>query len=291
MTAPSTSPPEEGDRAGEEGRRALSVCVLACNEETLLPDCLDSVAWADELVVVVDAKSRDASEQVARERAQRVEVRPYQGDIEQKSHCVSLASHDWVFILDPDEVVSPALSAELQAALRGAPEGVAGFELNRVIHHLGRWVRHGDFHPDWKLRLFQRSRARWVGCNPHGRVEVDGPVGRLRGALVHRSYRDLADQVERIQFFSTEAAEAMYAQGRRARLHHICLRPPARFLRAYLLKRGFLDGVPGFIIAASSAFYVLLKYAKLWERQRSIGANSGAPAAGGRRGGLTRPGR
>lgn len=251
---------------------ALSVCVLACNEEQQLPRCLDSVAWADELVVLVDAKSRDGSEKIARERAQRVEVRPYAGDVEQKRQCTELASHDWVMILDPDEVMSPELAAELRAALAQTSGDCDGYELNRVTFHLGRWLRHGDFHPDWKLRVFRRSRARFEGLDPHGRVVVEGKQLRLQGDLQHYSYRDLADQVERIQFFSSEAAAAMHAAGRRLRWHDLVLRPPARFLRGYLLKRGFLDGVPGFVVAAASAFHVFLKYAKLWELERGAGA-------------------
>lgn len=243
----------------------LSVCITACDEEELLPRCLDSVAWADEIVVVVDAKSRGGTEKIARERAHRVEVRPYRGDLDQKSHCVGLARHDWAMIIDPDERLPDAAAAELRAALATAGPEVAGFELNRVTFHLGRWIRHGDFYPDWKLRVFRRSRAKNVGRDPHGRMVVDGRVLRLRGELEHRSYRDLAEQVERIQFFSGEAARALWQEGAQARLRDLVLRPPARFLRAYLLKRGLLDGVPGFAIASATAFHVFLKYMKLWE--------------------------
>jgi glycosyltransferase involved in cell wall biosynthesis len=251
---------------------ALSACLIARDEADRLPACLDALGFADEVVVVVDARSRDASERIARERGARVERRPFAGDVAQKRDCVGLARHEWVLLVDPDEVVSPALAAELKDALTD-PRGAAGFELDRVTWHLGRWLRHGDFHPDWKLRVFRRSRARFTGRDPHGRVVVDGPVRRLRGELWHYSYRDLADQVARIQLFSAEAARALQAEGRRARGSDLLLRPPARFLRAYVLKRGFLDGRPGLIVAALTAFHVFLKYAKLWERQRrEIGA-------------------
>jgi glycosyltransferase involved in cell wall biosynthesis len=255
----------------------LSVCILARDEQESLARCLDSVAFADEIVVVVDARSADRSEKIARERAQRVEVREYTGDIEQKSHCVGLATHDWVLVIDPDEVMPAGLAGEIQRAVAAAGPATAAFELNRVTYHLGRWIRHGDFFPDWKLRVFRRSRARWVGANPHGRVEVDGAVGRLSGELQHRSYRDLADQIERIQLFSGEAALSLHRAGRVARVRDMIARPPARFLRAYLLKRGFLDGVPGLVIAASTAFHVFLKYAKLWELQR-VGPGEGGRA-------------
>ncbi len=253
---------------------SISACVIACNEESELPRCLDSIRFADELVMVVDARSRDGSEKIALERADRCEVRPYAGDIEQKSHCVGLATHDWVLIVDPDEVIPPALAAELQAAIRDASPAVAGIEIDRLTYHLGRWIRHGDFHPDWTLRAFRRSRARFVGRNPHGRIEVDGQRLRVATPLEHYSYRDLADQIDRIQHFSDEAARALDREGRRVRLVDLVARPPARFVRAYLLRRGFLDGVPGLVIAVATAFHVFVKYAKLWERQRLRGPDS-----------------
>lgn len=281
--------------AAAPAREAVSVCMLACDEERELERALASVAWADEIVVVVDAKSRDGSEAVARRLASRVERRAYAGDVEQKRFAVSLAKHDWVLILDPDEVVTPALGEAMRAALEqaagssGGPAGarasagpvdrepIAAYEINRATWHLGRWIRHGDFYPDWKLRLFRRSLARFVGRDPHGRVEVDGRVARLKGELEHYSYRDLADQIARIQFFSGEAAAALAREGRRAGLRQIVFHPPARFLRSYVLRRGFLDGLPGFVIAVASAFYVFLKYAKLWERTRKA-----SPAPDGR---------
>lgn len=259
----------------------VSACVIARDEEASLPRCLDALAWADEIVVVVDARSGDGTEKIARERAGVVEVRAYAGDVEQKRHCTSLATHDWVLVVDPDEVVTQELAAQIRSALDGGGPPCDGFLLNRVTWYLGRWIRHGDFYPDWKLRLFRRSRARFVGLDPHGRVEVEGVVRRLDGELWHYSYRDLADQVARIQFFSDESASALRRAGRRARLSDLVLRPPARFLRGYLLKRGFLDGVPGFAIAAASAFHVFLKYAKLFEAERGTRDDAGpGPGAG-----------
>jgi glycosyltransferase involved in cell wall biosynthesis len=252
----------------------LSVCILACNEESELERCIRAVDWADEIVVVIDEKSRDGSEAVARRLATRVERRIYAGDVAQKSYAASLAKHVWVLIVDPDEVVSEGLAVSIRGVLDGdgAPGVEAdrrappfGYQLNRATYHLGRWIRHGDFYPDWKLRLFRKSRARWVGRDPHGRVEVEGATRRLDGELLHYSYRNLADQVERIQFFSDQATRGLAGEGARFRTRDLLLRPPARFVRCYVLRAGFLDGVPGFIIAVASSFYVFLKYAKLWE--------------------------
>jgi glycosyltransferase involved in cell wall biosynthesis len=256
----------------------VSACVLACNEAEDLERCLRSLAWADEIVVVIDSKSADASETVARRLASRVEVRPYAGDIEQKGYCTGLAKNDWAFVIDADEVATPELAEsirEMLAQVGGADRETgsvssasAGFRVNRATYHLGRWIRHGDFYPDWKLRLYRRSRARWVGRDPHGRVVVDGVVRDLSGDLEHYSYRDLADQIDRIQFFSDQAAAALVEDGIPFRLGHLLFRPPARFLRSYLLRQGFRDGLPGFVIAVAIGFYVFLKYAKHWERMR-----------------------
>lgn len=246
----------------------ISVCVMACNDEQSLARCLESVVWAEEIVVAVDSKSTDGSERLARRLATRVEVNRYAGDIEQKRYVTDLARFDWILSLDSDERVSPQLAREIHALFASGRPECAGYQTNRITHHHGRWVRHGDWHPDWKLRLFHRPRMRWVGRNPHGRAEVSGPVRRLAGDLQHHSFRDLSDQIERIQLHSGQAAQALFLAGRRARLADLVLRPPARFLRCYVAKRGFLDGVPGFLIAASVGFAVFLKYAKLWELGR-----------------------
>lgn len=254
-----------------------SVCIIACNEEHNLRRCLASVAWADDVLVVVDTRSRDATEAIARELGARVILHPYQGNVEQKSFALGETKHDWVLSLDADEALSPELARAVQETI--ARDGPAdGYELDRVTWHLGRWIRHGEFHPDWQLRLFRRARARFVGINPHGRVELSGRRARLGGELHHHSYRDLADQVARIQEFSRVQARAMWDAGRRARAADLVLRPPLRFLRAWLLKQGFRDGMAGFTIAAATAFHVFLKYAKLWELGRDPTRRAEAPS-------------
>ena len=245
----------------------LSVCVLAYNDEAILARCLGVLDFADEVVVVVDAKTTDGTEKIAREMATAVSVHGYVGDVEQKRHAIGLAQNEWVLLLDSDEVVSAGLADRIAAFLAN-PGEMAGAEVNRLTFHLGRWIRHGDFYPDWKLRLFRKHAANVVGLNPHGRVEVAGGTARLDGDLEHFSYRDISDQLERIQRFSTDGAAALHADGRKFRMWDLCLRPPLRFLRSYLLKRGFLDGTAGFFIAVATGFHVFLKYAKLWEAER-----------------------
>jgi len=285
--APLSSDPASGRAAPlpsepPSGRALLSVCIIACNEEENLPRCLASVGFADEVVVVIDPRSSDASEAQAREAGARTILHPYEGNVEQKNFALGEAKHDWVLALDADEALSPGLAASVQRVL--AADGPAdGYELNRLTWHLGRWIRHGEFFPDWQMRLFRRSRGRVVGTNPHGRVAVDGRSARLDGELHHYSYRDLADQVARIQEFSRIQAAALYAAGRRATVFDLGLRPPLRFLRCWLLKQGVRDGLPGFVIAAATAFHVFLKYAKLWELGRTGGTSREAPTGKSRR--------
>lgn len=259
-------------------RQRLGVAIIACNEERDLPRCLDSVAFADDRVVVVDARSRDATEAIARARGARIFLREYEGNVQQKNFALEQAQGDWLLGLDADEAVSPQLAAEIQALLAAPPDGVEGFEIDRVTWHLGRWIRHGDFHPDWQLRLFRRGTGRFAGQNPHGRVQVRGRTGRLQGPLEHYAYRDLSDQLDRIQDFSSVQAQGQAERGRSAVVWNMITRPFARFLRAYVVKQGFRDGVPGFVIAATTSFYVFAKYAKQWELQR-LGATASPPQA------------
>ena len=254
--------------AGTAARGGVSACVIARDDETTIGACLKSLEWVDECVVVLDERSRDATEQKARAAGARVVVHPYEGNIEQKNYALDqLKESEWVLALDADEVLSPELATRMRDWIAHAPAECTAAELNRVIHYLGRWHRHGDFYPDWQLRLFRRGRGRFEGTNPHGRIEVDGASEKLAGDLEHYSYRDLADQIERVRSFSAIEAAALHRRGRRARISDIVLRPPARFLRAYILKRGFLDGFPGFIVASVTAFHVFFKYAKLRERE------------------------
>ena len=248
---------------------AACACVIARDAEATIDRCLASLAWCDECVVVLDPRSRDATEARARAAGARVIAHPYAGNVEQKSFALAQAKSEWVVALDADEALAPELARRLAAWLRAPEPGCDGVLLNRVAFHLGRWIRHGDFHPDWQLRAFRREGARVVGRNPHGRVRVPGRVVRLAGDLEHRSYASLADQIERVQRYSRIEAEVMRAEGRRAGLRHLLLRPAVRFLRGYLLRQGFRDGVPGLAVAGVSAFHVFLKYAKLWELERA----------------------
>jgi glycosyltransferase involved in cell wall biosynthesis len=243
------------------------VAVITWNEEARLRACLESVAWADE-IVVVDAESADKTAQIAREFTERVFVRPWSGYALQKNFAIEQATGDFVLSLDADEEVPAALREEIEAVL--ADDGAAdGYRVPRRNVFWGRWVSHGGLYPDWQLRLFRRGRGRFVTRAVHESVEVTGRVGRLRTALVHRGYRDVSDFLERANRYSTLAADDWVRAGRRARRRDVLLRPAGRFLSMYVLQRGFLDGWRGFLLASLYAYYVFVRSAKIWERTRS----------------------
>jgi len=241
----------------------VSACIITRDEEDRLGPCLDSLDWCDELLVV-DSHSTDQTRQLAAARGARVIERDWPGHVAQKEFAVRAARHDWVFCIDADERVSPELRAAIEAERRGEFAGAAGYEVSRVSSYLGRWIRHGTWYPDWKLRLFDRRRGGWGGRDPHDRAQVSGGVRRLAGELRHEPYRSFDDHLRTIDRYTSIMAEAMRAEGRRAHLSDVIMRPPARFFVFFFWRRGFLDGWRRLLLAYLAAPYVLLKYAKLW---------------------------
>lgn len=241
----------------------VTATVITFNEAANIQAALESLSWADE-IVVVDSESTDDTAAIARRFTDRVVVRPWPGYIAQKNFAAGQASHDWIFSLDADERVSPALAADIRAVLSGHA-AAAGYRVPRVTYHLGRWIRSTDWYPDYQLRLYDRRTARWAGRYVHESVQADGPVSDLRGELLHYAYRDLADHLQTMDRYTTLAARQMFEEGRRAGWLDLATHPPAAFLRNYVLRGGFRDGVPGLIVSAMNARYVGLKFAKLWE--------------------------
>jgi glycosyltransferase involved in cell wall biosynthesis len=249
-------------------RARLSVVVVTQNEEERIRACLESAAWADELIVV-DAESSDKTAAIARELSDHVFVRPWPGFAAQKNFGLAQAGGDWILSLDADERVSAPLREEIAAILAGGNEHT-GYAIPRRNLFWGRWVRHGGLYPDWQLRLFRRGQGRFAERTVHESVRVEGSVGRLAGHLEHRSYRDVADFLERADRYSTLAAGEWLAAGRRSRpLVDLALRPVGRFLAMYVARAGFLDGWRGFLLAVLYGYYVLMRSAKVWERTRN----------------------
>lgn len=244
----------------------LTVTVIAWNEEERLRACLESVAWADE-IVVVDAESGDKTVQIAREFTDKVSVRAWPGFAAQKNFAIDQAGGDWILSLDADERVTPELRERIRSILKD--DGPAdGYSIPRRNIFWGKWVRRGGLYPDYQLRLFRRKSGRFVENAVHESVTVAGRVEPLAEALLHHSYRDLEDFVRRSNRYSTLSAQDWIRRGKSTGLPGLVMRPLGRFLSMYIVHRGFLDGWRGFVLAVLYGEYVFLRMAKVWERQR-----------------------
>jgi len=252
----------------------VSGVVICLNEADRIGRCLESLAFCDELVVV-DSGSTDGTREVVRRHTERLIEQPFLGYVKQKNFALERAAHDWVICLDADEALSPELRDSLLAALARAGDDVAGYELDRVTHYLGVWHDHGEWYPDWQLRVFRRSRGHWAGMDPHDRVELDGRVERVSGRLLHWNYRSLSEHIQTTDRFSARMARSMHEAGVRFRLVDLLLRPLARFFKGYVLRQGFRMGMPGFVVSSATAYYVFMKYAKLWELERGSDGRAG----------------
>jgi glycosyltransferase involved in cell wall biosynthesis len=259
----------------------VTAIVITRDEAAHIDACLDSVAWADEMLVV-DSGSTDGTPDLARAKGARVYVRDWPGYSAQKNFAAGEARHDWIVSLDADERVTPALAEEIRTTLTRTPEE-AGFRIPRVTFHLGRWIRTTDWYPDYQLRLYDRRRAAWKPRPVHESVEVRGLTGYLRHDLQHFAYRDIAHHHATMNRYTTLAATQMHAEGRRTGLIDLTVHPAAAFLRNYVLRCGFMEGTPGLVISAMNAYYVFLKFAKLRE-MRIAEARLLAGPAGAERG-------
>lgn len=244
----------------------ISAIVVCFNEENNIRDCLESLKWVDE-IVVVDSYSTDRTVEICREYTDRIIQRPWAGYRDQKAFAHSQATKGWVFLVDADERVPAELREEVKTAVVRYGARCVAFSVPRLVYYLGRWWWRGGWYPDYDVRIFRRDLATWGGTDPHEKILVEGKVRRLKNPLHHYSYRDISDHVDRINHFTTVSVKELKLDGKRWRWLDNLARPAVRFLRSYLWKKGFVEGFPGFFVALTAAVYVFLKYAKLreWE--------------------------
>lgn len=249
-------------------REKISVCIIAGNEEKNIRRCIESATWADE-IIVVDSFSTDRTVEICNEYTSRVYQHEWLGYIGQKNLIKDMANGPWILFLDADEEISQALKEEIIAEFSSDRiHNVNGYEFPRLVRYLGRWITHGDWYPDVKLRLFRKDKGTCGGKEPHDRTTVIGLVKRMKSPIFHYTYTGISDQLSSLNSFTSISAKGKYCDGIQFGMSDVLLRPILRFIRCYFLRLGFLDGLPGLIIATTVAYGVFTKYAKLWEIQR-----------------------
>jgi glycosyltransferase involved in cell wall biosynthesis len=244
----------------------VTVTVITRDESANIAAALQSVSWADE-IIVVDSGSTDDTVAIATPLATRVVVRDWPGFSAQKNHAAGIASNDWILSIDADERVTPELADEIRRLLASSTPEARGYRIPRVAWYLGRWIRSTDWYPDYQLRLYDRRAGSWNGRRVHESVDLQGTPGQLRHELQHYAYRDLSHHLATIDRYTTLAAEEWLAQGRTTNGFELFFHPRFAFIRNYLLRVGIKDGEPGLLVSKLNSYYVFLKLAKLWELQ------------------------
>jgi len=241
----------------------ISVAIITQNEEANIRECLETLRWADE-IVVVDSGSTDQTREICRQYQAQVFQEEWKGFARQKNSAVGKTCNEWVLSVDADERVPKELQEEIVRIFDPHPP-LDGYFLARKNFFLGRWIKRCGWYPDYTLRLFRKDRARFEEREVHEQIKVQGKVGYLQYPLEHFTYRSLSDFIQRSDRYSTLAAREMKNEGRRFRYTDLFFRPPFTFIQMYLLRAGFLEGYFGFLLSILYSFYTFAKYSKLKE--------------------------
>ncbi len=243
----------------------LSVTIITLNEEENIRDCLESVKWADE-IIVIDSESTDKTVDICKEYTEKIYLeREWHGFGKQKNLCIEKAKGPWILNIDADERITPELKKEVEHVLSGGQGRYSGFYIPRKSFFIGKWIRYCGWYPDYNLRLFRKDKGRFSERLVHESVELKEKAGYLKNPLEHYTYKSIGDYLLRAEKYSKLAAEEMLKNGKTVNYFDILLRPLSTFLKMFILKRGFLEGYRGLILSYLYASYTLSKYAKLWE--------------------------
>lgn len=238
----------------------ISATIITFNEERNVARVIESLRCCDE-ILVLDSGSNDRTVEIAKKLGARVVEASWHGYAAQKNIAAELAAHDWILALDADESLSEALEAEIWQIKKAGPK-YDGFTVPRLAQYLGRWILHSGWHPDRKVRLFNKQKAKWVGDFVHESVTVSGSVGHLNSNLLHFTCSSLSEHLRSMDSYTTLAAQEIAARERNVGFAKLLFDPPWTFFRTYILKTGFLDGVEGLAIAYMAALYNFVKYSK-----------------------------
>jgi glycosyltransferase involved in cell wall biosynthesis len=257
-------------RVPSEPKLPISVCIIAGNEAARIRRMLDSVAgWTAEIVVVLNEDVADGTDQIAAEYGAKVFREPWKGFLAQKNSAADKCTQPWLLNLDADEEVSPELKSDIVGFFSSEPAQFGGASFPRKVWFLGRWITHGDWYPDRVLRLYRAGQGRWAGAAEHCAVKLIGDCKKLRGDLLHYTNPTIASYVGKINYYADIYLQRQLAEDRRWAALPAVLRSAWRFVRAYFFRRGFLDGYPGFFIAASTAYATLVRHSRLYEHLHS----------------------
>lgn len=242
----------------------LSVIVITKNEEHNIEECLASISFADD-IIVVDSESVDSTVQKAKKFTQNVFVKPWLGFSAAKKYGVEKAKNEWILWLDADERVMPALAEEIKSLLHENPRQAA-FTVARRAYFLGKWIKHSGWYPGRVARLFHKQRAQFNDAAVHEGLEINGVIGELKNDLLHFTDPNIFHYFVKFNRYTSLASEELVKKGKIFKITDIIIRPWWQFVKMYFVRRGFLDGIQGFLLALFSSAYVFTKYAKLWER-------------------------
>jgi len=247
----------------------ISATIIVRNEEANIAAVCETVSWADE-IVIVDSDSTDRTVEIARCYTGQVFNRPFQGYKDKHEFADSQTTGDWIFWIDADERITPELQKSLDDLKRRNPANLPdGYQIARRTQYLGRWIGHSGWYPDYQMRLYRKDARYWDAVAPHETARVRGRVETLPGEFLHYTKRNLSEHHRVLDEYTTLAAEYHFKNKKRARGIDLFALPIASFIRTYLIKQGFRDGVPGLIIAMFTAYSVFLKYAKIWEHENN----------------------